>query len=206
VAEAGVEPASVAALPGPGAGPADAWAEEHEPSPTGNDDPARDDPIGDDPIGDGRAEADVVRRPVRFQPARGTADRWAQLERPSRESGPVPAPAPRRSRRPVVLGLAAVVLMAVLFAAGISLGRGLGPTRPAEAEPADPSPVTTVLSTTTATATVPASVAPRACLDTARFGDQVIALLTANVRDQRLDVALKRYTQASQRCRAAAAG
>ena len=44
-------------------------------------------------------------------------------------------------------------------------------------------------------------VAPPACLQTAQRGDELIALLTSNVRDRRLDLALKAYTLASQACR-----
>ena len=44
-------------------------------------------------------------------------------------------------------------------------------------------------------------VAPPACLQTAQRGDELIALLTSNVRDRRLDSALKAYTLASQACR-----
>ena len=44
--------------------------------------------------------------------------------------------------------------------------------------------------------------APPACLDTAKKGDVLFALLTSNVRDQRLVAdALKAYTLASQACR-----
>ena len=42
---------------------------------------------------------------------------------------------------------------------------------------------------------------PEACLDTARLGDEVIARLTRNQRDNRLFPALRRYTIASQACR-----
>ena len=42
---------------------------------------------------------------------------------------------------------------------------------------------------------------PEACLDTARLGDEVIARLTGNQRDNRLFPALRKYTIASQACR-----
>ena len=40
-----------------------------------------------------------------------------------------------------------------------------------------------------------------ACLQTAKRGDEMIALFTNNVRDRRLSLALKAYTLASQACR-----
>jgi hypothetical protein len=42
---------------------------------------------------------------------------------------------------------------------------------------------------------------PEACLDTAKLGDEVIARLTSNQRDDRLFPALRKYTIASQACR-----
>ena len=42
---------------------------------------------------------------------------------------------------------------------------------------------------------------PEACLQTATKGDEVITRLVANIRDNRLNLALKDYTTASQACR-----
>jgi hypothetical protein len=42
---------------------------------------------------------------------------------------------------------------------------------------------------------------PEACLDTAKLGDEVIARLTRNQRDNRLFPALRKYTIVSQACR-----
>src|SRR6266511_4015687 len=61
------------------------------------------------------------------------------------------------------------------------------PTLPAPATPVQPPPARTVV--------------PPACLQTAQRGDELIALFTRNVRDRRLDSALKAYTLASQACR-----
>jgi len=47
----------------------------------------------------------------------------------------------------------------------------------------------------------PRTIVPRECLETAQKGDLTIHLLTTNVRDNRLVVALKDYTEASQACR-----
>ena len=66
------------------------------------------------------------------------------------------------------------------------------PTTVAAAVP-PPAPPETVIRTRTSV--------PEACLDTARLGDEVIARLTRNQRDNRLFSALRRYTIASQACR-----
>ena len=65
------------------------------------------------------------------------------------------------------------------------------PTTVAAAVP--PAPPETVIRTKTSV--------PEACLDTARLGDEVIARLTRNQRDNRLFPALRKYTIASQACR-----
>ena len=56
-----------------------------------------------------------------------------------------------------------------------------------------PAPPETVIRTKTSV--------PEACLDTAKLGDEVIARLTSNQRDNRLFPALRKYTIASQACR-----
>jgi hypothetical protein len=109
----------------------------------------------------------------------------------------------RRSLRRAVV-LLVPVLLAAAFTVGIAVGRqGDWPAGPAA------SPITVGRDTATTTAPTsappPSSTAPRACLDTARYGDQVIALLTANVRDRRVSERMERYAQASQACRAAVA-
>jgi hypothetical protein len=65
------------------------------------------------------------------------------------------------------------------------------PTTVAAAVP--PAPPETVIRTRTSV--------PEACLDTAKLGDEVIARLTRNQRDNRLFPALRKYTIASQACR-----
>ena len=49
----------------------------------------------------------------------------------------------------------------------------------------------------------PRPACPRHCLDTAELGDEVIARLNRNQRDNRLFLALRDYTIASQACREA---
>jgi hypothetical protein len=96
------------------------------------------------------------------------------------------------------VGVVALVALVACLLAGGGLGYLLH--RPA-AGPAWP----TVTSVVTRTEPQPRprarAVAPPACLQTAQRGDQVIDLFTRNVRDQRLSLALKAYTDASQACR-----
>jgi hypothetical protein len=112
----------------------------------------------------------------------------------------LPAPPLEQPARPRGRSLAAAALILVL-------GTGLGyllPRPGAGAEPNPPSsqpPVTTLAAPRTTTPPGPSVVAPPACLETARRGDETIHLLTINVRDRRLAEALKAYTLASQACR-----
>jgi len=92
------------------------------------------------------------------------------------------------------------VWVVALVVAGLLVGGGLGSLlhRPT-ADPAWPA----VTSVVTGAAPAPAArvVAPPACLQTAQRADQMVDLFTRNVRDQRLSLALKAYTDASQACR-----
>jgi hypothetical protein len=94
--------------------------------------------------------------------------------------------------------LAAVVLIFVL-------GAGLGYLLPRSGtgDPPAPSPQPPPATTPAAprVSTPPRALVPRSCLEAARHGDETISLLVRNVRDRRLDVALKAYTLASQACR-----
>ena len=66
------------------------------------------------------------------------------------------------------------------------------PTTVAAAVP-PPAPPETVIRTRTSV--------PEACLEATKLGDEVIARLTRNQRDNRLFLALRKYTIASQACR-----
>ena len=120
---------------------------------------------------------------------------------PPSEQRALPAPSPAPSLfagRPRWWWAAALTL---LFLVGGLFGwllRGEGgsepppsPTTVAAAVP--PAPPETVIRTKTSV--------PEACLDTAKLGDEVIARLTRNQRDNRLFPALRKYTIASQACR-----
>lgn len=121
---------------------------------------------------------------------------------PPSEQRALPAPPPAPSLfagRPRWWWAAALTL---LFLVGGLFGwllRGEGgsepppsPTTVAAAVP-PPAPPQTVIRTRTSV--------PEACLDTAKLGDEVIARLTSNQRDNRLFPALRKYTIASQACR-----
>jgi hypothetical protein len=119
--------------------------------------------------------------------ARATAQEAepGSLERPQ----PV-AQAPRR-RGPGWALVAAVALACLLVGGGI----GYLLHRPAASvEVAAPAVVTR-------TVVRDKPVAPRACLETARRGDETMDMLVKNIRDRRLSLALKAYTVASQACR-----
>ena len=70
------------------------------------------------------------------------------------------------------------------------------------APPVTTAPATTAQPETTAkpeTVTVPS--VPEQCLETAELADEVISRLNRNIRDERLFLALRDYTVASQACR-----
>jgi hypothetical protein len=116
---------------------------------------------------------------------------------------PQPAPPADQPARPRWQWVAAVAL---IFALGTGFGYALnrsGAGDPPASPPAASAPASQPPATTRAAGATPQPrvVAPPACLETARLGDQVFALLTSNVRDRRLANALKAYTIASQACR-----
>jgi hypothetical protein len=125
-----------------------------------------------------------------FEPAQpnGTSAGQAALPAPATPVQPPPAKG-RATWMPVLVVVACLLL-----------GGGLGyllhhPT----ADPISPTPTSTV--TVPAPQPQPRAVVPPACLQTAQRGDQLIVLFTRDVRDRRLDSALKAYTLASQACR-----
>jgi anti-sigma factor RsiW len=132
-----------------------------------------------------------------FEPA--DADEPKPAPRPEQRALPAPPPAPSLfAGRPRWWWAAALTL---LFLAGGLFGwllRGEGgseppPTPTTVAAAVPPAPPETVIRTKTSV--------PEACLDTAKLGDEVIARLTRNQRDNRLFPALRKYTIASQACR-----
>jgi hypothetical protein len=113
---------------------------------------------------------------------------------------PVLPPAPRvERRRPSWRLLAAAV---VLLLVGTAFGWALSPGDSDSPPPVAATGTTTVQPTPTAktvTKTVPS--VPEQCVETAELADEVISRLNRNVRDERLFLALRDYTIASQACR-----
>ena len=133
-----------------------------------------------------------------FEPASPDDDRRPRAVLP-------PAPPVDQPARPRWQGLATVVLIFLLGTGfGYLLARpGAGDppgTPSAKAAPATRPPATTLAPQPTPRTKV---VPPPACLETAKQGDEVFALLSSNVRvnDRRLAEAMKAYTLASQACR-----
>jgi hypothetical protein len=119
---------------------------------------------------------------------------------PLAPSPPSAARWPRRSQR-----LALAVNLLLVLALGIVIGiaathrQDVVSTAPTTAAPVvtpSPAPPETVIRTRTSV--------PEACLDTAELGDEIIARLNRNQRDNRLALALRDYTIASQACRKSA--
>jgi hypothetical protein len=118
--------------------------------------------------------------PMLLAPAPPSAARW-----------------PRSSQR-----LALAVNLVLVLALGVVIGvaatdrRDVASTAPTTAAPVvapPPAPTETVIRTRTSV--------PEACLDAAELGDEIIARLNRNQRDNGLFLALRDYTIASQACR-----
>jgi hypothetical protein len=108
-------------------------------------------------------------------------------------------PTARPSRRSQQLAIVVNLLLVVLvLAAGVALGRATTPEQEAASTTRTP-----VASTVASQLRVQTRV-PDACLDSVQLSDDVIARLTRNKRDERLALALRDYTIASQECRRAA--
>jgi hypothetical protein len=113
-----------------------------------------------------------------------------------------PAGPPRRTRR-----LALAVNLVLLFGLGVVFGvvgarQGQDVGTPV---PSPPASSVAVASTVPRTVSRPVVHVPEACLDAAELADEVISRLNQNDRDNRLALALRDYTIASQACRREAA-
>jgi hypothetical protein len=122
---------------------------------------------------------------------------------PEQAEQPVLLPPPAAPARPRWWRPAA---LALLFVAGIGFGYVL-PNR-AAGEPDSPPPPSATVTTRAQAATPPPTAPPRTkvsvpeeCLETAEWGDEVISRLNRKIRDDRLVLALREYTTASQACR-----
>jgi hypothetical protein len=110
-----------------------------------------------------------------------------------------PAP-PVERKRPRWQLVGAAVLLVLL---GIVFGWALAPGDAPRQASAAPTPTTAAEPTTTAAQPEPRTVVsvPEQCVETAELADEVISRLNRNVRDERLFLALRDYTIASQACR-----
>jgi hypothetical protein len=154
-----------------------------------------------------RRELEEIRRNFAEMGARmGSLFEPTEPEEPERSPRPLLPPAP-----PVAasspLGILArarwwwAAALTLLFLVGGLFGwllRGEGgseppPTPTTVAAAVPPAPPEMVIRTRTSV--------PDTCLDTAKLGDEVIARLTRNQRDNRLFPTLRKYTIASQACR-----
>jgi hypothetical protein len=153
-----------------------------------------------------RRELEEIRRSFAEMGARmGSLFEPGELDEPEpappaeRKALPAPPPAPPllagRPRWWWASALTLLFLVGGLF--GYLLPRGEGPPPPppatVAAPPASPAPPETVIRTKTTV--------PDACVETAQLADEVIARLNRNQRDNRLFLALRDYTIASQACR-----
>jgi hypothetical protein len=109
-----------------------------------------------------------------------------------------PAPAVERRRPSWRLVAAAVVLLLV----GTAFGWALAPDGSDSPAPVAASATTAQPTTTAKPPPSPTVVSvPEQCVEATELGDEVISRLNRNVRDERLFLALRDYTIASQACR-----
>jgi hypothetical protein len=119
-----------------------------------------------------------------------------EVRQPDAVLKPVP-PAPERPTRPRWQWAAAVALIFVL---GIGFGFALPRSAAKDNSPPPTAPATAPATTQAPQVRTVPSV-PEVCLETAQKGDQTIAKLMNNDRDQSLAEIYKAYTLASQACR-----
>jgi hypothetical protein len=115
------------------------------------------------------------------------------------------APATSLLRRPqrrlaLAVNLLLVLALGVGFLVGVQRGKDLGHLTPVPT----PSASTAVPSTTRPAPARTVTSIPEQCLKTAELADEVISRMNRNIRDERLFLALRDYTIASQACRRAA--
>jgi hypothetical protein len=129
-----------------------------------------------------------------FEPAEDGEGERAQV--------PSPPPATAAERRPRwQLAGVAVLLLLLGTVFGWALAQGGDNDSPSVAPTVTTAAQTSGATTTTKPeARTPVSV-PEVCVDTAELADEVISRLNRNVRDERLFLALRDYTIASQACR-----
>jgi len=147
-------------------------------------------------------ELEEIRRSFAEMGARmGSLFEPAEADEPGRAASPPvlpPAPPVERRRPSWQLVAGAVVLLLV----GTAFGWALSPSDSDSPTPVGATGTTTVQPTPTAKTVTRTEVSvPEQCLETAELADEVISRLNRNVRDERLFLALRDYTIASQACR-----
>lgn len=148
-------------------------------------------------------ELEEIRRSFAEMGARmGSLFEPAEADEPGRAASPpvLPPAPPVERRRPSWRLLAGAV---VLLLVGTAFGWALSPGDSDSPTPVAATGTTTVQPTTTTKPLSPRTVpsVPEQCVETAELADEVISRLNRNVRDERLFLALRDYTIASQACR-----
>ena len=147
-------------------------------------------------------ELEEIRRSFAEMGARmGSLFEPAEEDEPERATAPALPPAPAVERRPrwqLVGAAVLLLLLGTLLGWAVAGGGGDDPTAqpttaPTTAQPSGP--------TTTKPQVRTVVSVPEECVDTAELADEVISRLNRNIRDERLFLALRDYTIASQACR-----
>jgi len=150
-------------------------------------------------------ELEEIRRSFAEMGARmGSLFEPPDTQEPERAQGPSalpPAPPAERKRPRWQLVGAAVLLVLLGTGFGWALAQGGGDGAPPSASAT--APTTAAPPPTTAPPSKPRTVVsvPEQCVETAELADEVISRLNRNQRDNRLFLALRDYTIASQACR-----
>ncbi|HSO53396.1 MAG TPA: hypothetical protein VL330_11735 [Actinomycetes bacterium] len=150
-------------------------------------------------------ELEEIRRSFAEMGARmGSLFEPADTEAPERAGSPTLPPPPaverQRPRWQLVAAAALLVLLGTFF--GWAIAQAGDDAQPEAAPPETTIPATTAQPETTTTPEPRTVVSvPEQCVETAELGDEVISRLNRNIRDERLFLALRDYTIASQACR-----
>jgi hypothetical protein len=112
---------------------------------------------------------------------------------------PAPPPLRRPQRLALAVNLLLVMALGTVLVVAVQRGQVAGPSATVPTARA----ATTIVPPSTVTKpevrTVPS--VPEACVETTELADEVISRLNRNIRDERLFLALRDYTIASQACR-----
>ena len=148
-------------------------------------------------------ELEEIRRSFAEMGARmGSLFEPAEEGERERAPAPAPPPAPAVERRPRwQLAAVAVLLLLLGTVFGWTLAQGGDDSPPPQATPAPTTAQPAGPTSTTKPQVRTVVSVPEECVDAAELADEVISRLDRNVRDERLFLALRDYTIASQACR-----